>query len=56
MTKPIVAFLALAVVTLGGVFMVAPKAAITANQAPTIDIAALTKAATNLPEQQYLAF
>ena len=56
MTRPIAALLALAVVILGGIFIVAPNAAVTANQAPTIDIAALTKAATNLPEQQYPAF
>ena len=55
-SKPIAAFLTLAFVILGGVFMVAPNAAVTANQAPTMDIAALTKAAANLPEQDYPAY
>jgi len=55
MTRPIAVLLALAVVILGGILVVTPKAAITTNQASTMDIPALTKAAKNLPEQQYPA-
>jgi hypothetical protein len=55
MTRQIAALVALAVVVLGGIFIVAPKAAVTPNQASMVDIPALTKAAKNLPEQQYPA-
>lgn len=55
MTRQIAALLTLAVVVLGGIFMVTPKAAVTTSQASAIDIPALTKAAKNLPEQQYPA-
>ena len=56
MTRPIAALLALAVVVLGGIFMGAPNAAITTNQASKMDIPGLSKAAKNLPEQHYPAF
>ena len=55
MTRQIAALAALAVVVLGGIFIVAPKAAVTHNQASMMDIPALTKAAKDLPEQQYPA-
>jgi hypothetical protein len=59
MRKQLIALLALATVVLAVIIMVAPHARTITNEASTevygIDIAGLTKAAKNLPEQQYAA-
>jgi hypothetical protein len=59
MRKQSIALLALAAAILAVIIVVAPHARTIANEASTeiygIDIAGLTKAAKNLPEQQYVA-
>jgi hypothetical protein len=59
MRKQLIALLALAAAVLAVIVIVAPNARTVTNEASTeiygIDILGLTKAAKNLPEQQYAA-
>jgi hypothetical protein len=60
MRKQLTALLALATAVLAVIIIVAPHARTITNEAATevygIDIAGLTTAAKNLPEQQYAAY
>jgi hypothetical protein len=60
MRKQLTALLALAAAILAVIIVVAPHARTITNEASTeiygIDIAGLTKAAKNLPEQQFAAY
>jgi hypothetical protein len=59
MRQKFVGLLALAAIILGAIFIVSPKATITTNAASTkllgLDIWSITKAAKDLPEQNYAA-
>ncbi len=54
--RKFVALFGLAALVLGGVFLVSPKATTVANEASFgVDVAALTKTALALPEEQFPA-
>jgi hypothetical protein len=57
MSRQTILFLAVATLVLGGTFLLLPKAVGTANQgsAASIDIVGLTKAARQMPSEQYPA-